>query len=259
MDSKSKRRSTRSNRMKESESEVKDSSNDVSDEASSSSTSNKQPQANEEEITLSTPSEALTAISTIGTAAAKPLSVKTRSSKSSNATQQSTTSSTIVTRMRQMSTDLKNSHVKSSLVKNESQLNFDGFMNEDSNSSSVSGCPLNSSFNGHLSQSFGSSYKKLKLNNSEASNLKTETVEDETMNCPIQGCTSEGHLDGLTDRHFSFDSCPVYFGMSSSECVERRKQIEKKLLDLEKKLSNVNDKKTSPHKVIKKTKLLLCD
>ena len=181
------------------------------------------------------------------------LSVKTRSNK--NLAGQ-TPSSTIVTRKRQMSfsSDLKNSLPKSS-NKNESQLNLDSYLNEDSNSSSVSCCPLNSSFNGHLSASFmTSSYKKLKTtnsNNNEASNLNTGNEDvDSVLNCPIQGCTSEGHLDGLTERHFSFDTCPIYFGMTSSECIKRRKEIESKLTDLEKKLSE-NNKKSSPSKVIK--------
>ena len=74
------------------------------------------------------------------------------------------------------------------------------------------------------------------------------------MNCPIQGCTSIGHLDGLTERHFSFDVCPLYFGMTSEECIERRKLIEAKLVDLEKKLSSHanNEKKSSTNKVILK-------
>ena len=173
-----------------------------------------------------------------------------------------------------MSTDLKNSHAnKSSLAKNDSQLNLESFLNEDnSNSSSVSGCPLNASFSGYLSQSFGSSYKKLKQlhgNNNEASSLsgtggvKTENATaltntaatndgevESIMNCPIQGCSSIGHLDGLTERHFSFDACPIYFGMTSEECIERRKEIETKLVDLEKKLSHANNEKKAPaHKV----------
>ena len=127
-------------------------------------------------------------------------------------------------------------------------------MNEVSNSSSVSNCgPLSLSFNCHLNQSFGSSYKKLKLTNTEV-NLKADNAVNETvesiLNCPIQGCSSQGHLDGLTERHFSFDVCPIYFGMTNSECVERRKQIEAKLLDLEKKLANTNEKKSPSQKVI---------
>ena len=193
------------------------------------------------------------------------LSVKTRSSKITN-TSQLAPSSTIVTRKRQMSTDLKNSQSKStSLTKNDSQLNLESFLNEDnSNSSSVSGCPLNASLSGYLSQSFGSSYKKLKQNNNfetsasaaTTSNVKIEnnTETESVKNCPIQGCTSTGHLDGLTERHFSFDACPLYFGMTSEECIERRKVIEVKLVDLEKKLSSHanNEKKSSTNKVILK-------
>ena len=270
MDRASKRRSGRVSMTKESELENKDLSTIDIEAKTINDETNKKPQdlISQPLSTTITDEECSTIISS--TTTPKPertLSVKTRSNKNTNTSQQAPTS-TIVTRKRQMSTDLKNSHNKSSLIKNDSQLNLESFLNEDnSNSSSVSGCPLNASLNGYLSQSFGSSYKKLKLNNNyeasssaaTTSNVKIENnnnnnneIETESvMNCPIQGCTSAGHLDGLTERHFSFDACPIYFGMTSEECVERRKVIEAKLVDLEKKLLHAsNEKKSSNHKVI---------
>jgi histone acetyltransferase MYST2 len=273
MEKNSKRRGGRMSTTKDSDLDGKDSSNEA--KTTSDDTNKKQDQPHSAVTTDDDSSIVLIAATTTATPTKleRSLSVKTRSNKtlSNNATCQQT--STIVTRKRQMSTDLKNSHAnKSSLIKNDSQLNLESFLNEDnSNSSSVSGCPLNASFSGYLSQSFGSSYKKLKQlhgNNYEASSLsgmggvKTENASaltntatndgevESIMNCPIQGCTSIGHLDGLTERHFSFDACPIYFGMTSEECIERRKAIETKLVDLEKKLSHANNEKKAPaHKV----------
>lgn len=261
MDRTSKRRSGRVSLTKEVEFDNKESSNEAKTENDDLNKKQQNPPS-QPLSTVTTDEETLSLPSVVSTP--KPervLSVKTRSNKVTN-TSQLAPSSTIVTRKRQMSTDLKNSQSKSTpLIKNDSQLNLESFLNEDnSNSSSVSGCPLNASLNGYLSQSFGSSYKKLKQNvdtsTATTSNVKIENnpETESVMNCPIQGCTSIGHLDGLTERHFSFDACPIYFGMTSEECTERRKIIEAKLVDLEKKLSSHsnNEKKSSTNKVILK-------
>ena len=254
MDSKFERRSTRSTRTaKDSESETKDSSSNEAKANDSDSLLGSETSQTPAGITTSSKKAATSKAAALNQdlvdksaddEETKPeqqmqqqqqrVSVKTRSNR--NSTTQQPQQSTIVTRKRQMSfsSDLKNSLSKAN--KNEAQLNLDSYLNEDSNSSSVSGCPLNSSLNGHLSTALVSSYKKLKIGDSAATTADTEDT-DSVMNCPIQGCTSEGHLDGLTERHFSFDTCPIYFGMTSAECMTRRKEIEQRLVDLEKKLS----------------------
>lgn len=60
------------------------------------------------------------------------------------------------------------------------------------------------------------------------------------MLCPVQGCNSEGSVDGA---HYSYDKCPVYFGMSDEECKKRRVELDKRLKELKETLVRINDGK----------------
>lgn len=77
-------------------------------------------------------------------------------------------------------------------------------------------------------------------------NLPSNTSSSKMMmmHCPVQGCDSSGCLDGSggmgggEKRHYSYDKCPVYFGMSMSECERRRGEFEKRMRELREKLAS---------------------
>ncbi len=82
-------------------------------------------------------------------------------------------------------------------------------------------------------------------NNAQSDNQNEN--EDETtrvaMECPVNGCDSIGNLDGVTERHCSFDSCPRYFSMKQEECAERRQRLDKLLAEI-----NEKSKRNSDHR-----------
>lgn len=136
--------------------------------------------------------------------------------------------------------------------------------NEDSNSSSAGLCSV--SLSNSLSSSFFNSNKRLKhkykeieslidQNANDASNLDQkdpkENEEPVVLNCPIQGCDSLGHLDGITARHYSFDTCPTYFGMTKEGCTKRRADIVAMYAELDKKIAQMKEsRKNLRHKII---------
>ena len=55
--------------------------------------------------------------------------------------------------------------------------------------------------------------------------------EDEHRCCAVLGCDSSGHLDGVSLRHWSFDTCPVFFGMTPAQCQTRKSALDKRIHD----------------------------
>lgn len=43
-------------------------------------------------------------------------------------------------------------------------------------------------------------------------------VELEERLCPLEGCDSNGHLNGKLDKHFTIDACPVYHNLTIKQC-----------------------------------------
>lgn len=77
-------------------------------------------------------------------------------------------------------------------------------------------------------------------------NEEDETKEDDTKEslvCPVLGCKSEGHLNGVNEHHYSYDTCPIYFLMSKEECSDVHENLEKRLAEIKEKTSNLNENK----------------
>lgn len=43
-------------------------------------------------------------------------------------------------------------------------------------------------------------------------------MELEERLCPVKGCDSLGHLNGLYERHFTSEACPTYHRLSIKQC-----------------------------------------
>jgi hypothetical protein len=43
-------------------------------------------------------------------------------------------------------------------------------------------------------------------------------VELEERLCPVNGCDSLGHLNGLYERHFTSEACPMYHRLTIKQC-----------------------------------------
>ncbi|XP_045494781.1 histone acetyltransferase KAT7 [Colias croceus] len=37
--------------------------------------------------------------------------------------------------------------------------------------------------------------------------------------CPVRGCDSTGHLGGKSEKHFTYDACPIYHNVTAAWCV----------------------------------------
>lgn len=76
----------------------------------------------------------------------------------------------------------------------------------------------------------------------DAKNRAAEITIKEERKCPMDGCDSNGHLNGKLDRHFILEACPLYHNMTFDKCkeeaVERKKREDnrKKALEIFKKI-----------------------
>ena len=43
----------------------------------------------------------------------------------------------------------------------------------------------------------------------------------EKKRCPVQGCNSTGHISGLTSRHWSYETCPLYWKITNDATVQK--------------------------------------
>jgi hypothetical protein len=83
---------------------------------------------------------------------------------------------------------------------------------------------------------------------SEHTQSDQNEVEEETsfvMECPVQDCDSTGNLDGVSERHYSFDACPRYFSIKQEECAERRVKLDKLLAEINEKSKKTADSRKS--------------
>ncbi len=72
--------------------------------------------------------------------------------------------------------------------------------------------------------------------------VKHEGHEANVNMCPLNDdCCSAGHLSGKFDTHFTLDTCPVYFNMTSAECNQKRIDLDKNLTELNDKLQRLSD------------------
>lgn len=80
---------------------------------------------------------------------------------------------------------------------------------------------------------------------SEINELDENKEEDakESLVCPVLGCKSEGHLNGVSEHHYSYDTCPNYFLMSKEECSNIHENLEKRFEDIRQKTSKLNENK----------------
>ena len=54
--------------------------------------------------------------------------------------------------------------------------------------------------------------------NENQSESEEQTIR---LRCPVEGCSSAGHLSGKFDSHFTQTTCPVYHNLTPEECKER--------------------------------------
>jgi histone acetyltransferase MYST2 len=72
--------------------------------------------------------------------------------------------------------------------------------------------------------------------------VKQEGHENNVNRCPLNDeCHSQGHLNGKFETHLTLDTCPVYFKMTSTECSQKRLELDKSLRDLNERLQKLND------------------
>jgi hypothetical protein len=136
-------------------------------------------------------------------------------------------------------------------------------INEDSNSSSIN-LPTNQTYANCSKRSKQSKQTSFSLTSPRSSNLRSSTSKDDiqqqassakdqtahdsqfslgayipeededeedqadahVLECPILECDSIGNLDGESDRHFTYESCPKYFEIKQEECKERRGKLD---------------------------------
>ena len=67
--------------------------------------------------------------------------------------------------------------------------------------------------------------------------------------CPLPGCDSAGHLTGRHDRHRTLASCPLYHNTTADECKIRYEERQKNMLDREKIVASLQDKRDFRRKV----------
>ncbi|CAF0726498.1 unnamed protein product [Brachionus calyciflorus] len=75
--------------------------------------------------------------------------------------------------------------------------------------------------------------------------------QKESLVCPVLGCKSEGHLDGVSEHHYSYDTCPIYFVMSKEECSNRHCELEKRVDAIKEKIKKINENKKCLRKQFK--------
>lgn len=46
--------------------------------------------------------------------------------------------------------------------------------------------------------------------------------------CPLEGCSSLGHLSGRHEKHFTVDACPMYHNMTAASCREQAAERKKR-------------------------------
>ena len=148
----------------------------------------------------------------------------------------------------------------------QTDTNNDSLNNEDSNNSNSSSVvsslaiakPLstianhnNSLANTILNESSNSipinNPRKQKLSNQHqqqiskffSSPTKPNEVEiQRSKNCNVNSCDSSGHLSGKAAKHRLVETCPLYYGFTNtSELEERRKQIDKTIGEMNRKLT----------------------
>lgn len=55
----------------------------------------------------------------------------------------------------------------------------------------------------------------------------TPSVEERK--CPMAGCDSSGHLNGVNERHLCLQACPIYHNLTMDECTTLRQKAESQL------------------------------
>ncbi|KAI4460596.1 histone acetyltransferase [Holotrichia oblita] len=82
---------------------------------------------------------------------------------------------------------------------------------------------------------------KGKTKNKKTDVKKSNEVIIEERVCPIESCSSLGHLGGRLDQHFMVDACPSYHNYTIAECKEllierkKREDARKKQIEISKK------------------------
>ncbi|CAH1154176.1 unnamed protein product [Phaedon cochleariae] len=86
--------------------------------------------------------------------------------------------------------------------------------------------------------------KNTKRNEAKSKNADNQTVEERK--CPLEECSSTGHLSGNYDKHFTLEACPIYHNTTPEKCkleMEERKKRE----ELRKKSLEFHRKTPRPH------------
>lgn len=64
-----------------------------------------------------------------------------------------------------------------------------------------------------------------KINSKPNTNVpKKATPVVEERKCPVEGCDSNGHLGGLSEKHFTQEACPLFHNVSLEETKKRREE-----------------------------------
>lgn len=160
--------------------------------------------------------------------------IGTYTSNESSETDKATTSKrrTTVSTLQVSTIETRKRHLSNSYDNNYSKIS----------STNVS---VTSSEEDHKSLVSINSSKRVKLTKSEHVHTPTpEPVSDtEEPSCPVKDCDSSGHLDGFSERHFTYNTCPVYFAMTPEECKIKRVEIEKNLNLINEKIIQLNENK----------------
>lgn len=62
-----------------------------------------------------------------------------------------------------------------------------------------------------------------------SSQESSSTPATEEKKCPMAGCDSTGHLNGVNERHFTLQACPTYHNLTMDECTSLRQKSESQL------------------------------
>lgn len=82
---------------------------------------------------------------------------------------------------------------------------------------------------------------KTKNSKKNDAKYKREVFVEEERKCPMEGCSSMGHLSGKFDKHFTLEACPTYHNMTAADCKseyderKKREDVRRKALEYHKK------------------------
>jgi len=124
---------------------------------------------------------------------------------------------------------------------NSSDLN----LNSAANVKTMSDLNENEDSNHSSSSNLSKRFKSIKQKENEPSAQELSADQKEEVNCPVEGCDSSGHLNGVDDHHYSYDTCPIYFSMTHEECKSRHDNLSNYLNELKRKIASFNENKKS--------------